>query len=88
MKKRFYLTLLVMAVLLLALPGFTAKGIRRVTRHPRRSRDTERAPESGALSTGADLAQPTLRVNTLALSPLWGIVKNGKKFVPSVPRPS
>jgi hypothetical protein len=33
MKKRFYLTLLVLAVLLLALPGLTAKGVRRVTRH-------------------------------------------------------
>jgi hypothetical protein len=36
MKKRFYFTLLVLAVILLALPGLTAKGIRRVTRHPRR----------------------------------------------------
>jgi hypothetical protein len=36
MKKRFYLTLLVLAVILLALPGLTANGVRRVTRHPRR----------------------------------------------------
>jgi hypothetical protein len=36
MKKRFYFTLLVLAVILLALPGLTAKGIRRGTRHPRR----------------------------------------------------
>jgi hypothetical protein len=36
MKKRFYFTLLVLAVILLALPGLTAKAIRRVTRHPRR----------------------------------------------------
>ena len=30
MKKRFYLTLLVLAVLLLALPGFAVKGARRL----------------------------------------------------------
>jgi hypothetical protein len=36
MKKRFYFILLVLAVLLFALPGFMAKGIRRVTRYPRR----------------------------------------------------
>jgi hypothetical protein len=36
MKKRFYLTLLVLAVLLLALPGLTVKGVGRVTRHLRR----------------------------------------------------
>jgi hypothetical protein len=36
MRKRFYFTLLVLAVILLALPGLTAKGVRRVTRHPRR----------------------------------------------------
>jgi hypothetical protein len=36
MERRFYFTLLVLAVLLLALPGLTVKGIRRVTRHPRR----------------------------------------------------
>jgi hypothetical protein len=35
MKKRLYFTLLVLAVILLALPGLTAKGIRRVTRQPR-----------------------------------------------------
>jgi hypothetical protein len=32
MKKRFYFTLLVVAVLLFAVPGFAAKGVRRVTR--------------------------------------------------------
>jgi hypothetical protein len=31
MKKRFYLTLLVLAVILLALPGLAVKGLRRVT---------------------------------------------------------
>jgi hypothetical protein len=36
MKKRFYFTLLVLAVILLALPGLTVKGVSRVTRHPRR----------------------------------------------------
>jgi hypothetical protein len=35
MKKRFYLTLLVLAIILLALPGLAAKGVARVT-HPRR----------------------------------------------------
>lgn len=37
MKKRFYFTLLVLAVLLLALPGFAAKAAKGVTRRPRRS---------------------------------------------------
>jgi hypothetical protein len=36
MKKRFYLTLLVLAVILIALPGLTAKGAGRVARYPRR----------------------------------------------------
>jgi hypothetical protein len=36
MKKRFYFTLLVLAVIFLALPGLTVKGVRRVTDHPRR----------------------------------------------------
>jgi hypothetical protein len=36
MKKRFYLTLLVLAVILLALPGLAAEGARRITRYPRR----------------------------------------------------
>jgi hypothetical protein len=36
MKKRFYFTVLVLAVILLALPGLTGKGVRRVTRHRRR----------------------------------------------------
>jgi hypothetical protein len=36
MNKRFYFTLLVVAVILVALPGLTGSGIRRVTRHPRR----------------------------------------------------
>jgi hypothetical protein len=36
MKRRFYFTLLVLAVLFLALPGFIAKGVSRVTHHPRR----------------------------------------------------
>jgi len=35
MKRRFYFTLLVLAVLLLALPGLIAKGVSRVTHHPR-----------------------------------------------------
>ena len=35
MKKRFYFTVLVLAVILLALPGLTGKGVRRVTRHRR-----------------------------------------------------
>lgn len=35
MKKRFYFTLLVLAVMVLALPGLTVKGVRRVTRLPR-----------------------------------------------------
>lgn len=34
MKKRFYFTLLVLVVILLALPGLMVKGVRRVTRHP------------------------------------------------------
>ena len=33
MKKRFYLTLLVLAVIVLALPGLTAKGVSRVSRY-------------------------------------------------------
>lgn len=36
MKRRFYFTLLVLAVLLLALPGFIAKGIKGVTHRPPR----------------------------------------------------
>ena len=36
MKKRFYFMLLVLAVILLALPGLTAKGVIRVLHHPRR----------------------------------------------------
>ena len=36
MKKRFYFTLLVFAVILLALPGLIAKAGSRVTHHPRR----------------------------------------------------
>jgi hypothetical protein len=34
MKRRFYLTLLLLAVILIALPGLTAKGARRVARYP------------------------------------------------------
>jgi hypothetical protein len=36
MKRRFYFTLVVLAVLVLALPGLIAKGVTRVTHHPRR----------------------------------------------------
>jgi hypothetical protein len=36
MKRRFYFTLVVLAVLVLALPGLMAKGVSRVTHHPRR----------------------------------------------------
>jgi hypothetical protein len=36
MKRRFYFILVVLAVLLLALPGLIAKGVSRVTHHPRR----------------------------------------------------
>jgi hypothetical protein len=36
MKKRFYFTLLVLAVILLALPGVAAKTVKRLTRYPRR----------------------------------------------------
>ena len=36
MKRRFYFTLLVLAVLLLALPGLIAKGVSRVMHQPRR----------------------------------------------------
>jgi hypothetical protein len=36
MRKRFYLALLVLAVILLALPGLAAKAVKRLTRHPRR----------------------------------------------------
>jgi hypothetical protein len=32
MKRRFYFTLLVLALILIALPSFVAKGIRQVTR--------------------------------------------------------
>lgn len=39
MKRRFYFTLLVVAVILLALPGLTAKGVRRLTRVARGSRN-------------------------------------------------
>jgi hypothetical protein len=36
MRRRFYFILVVLAVLLLALPGLMAKGVRRVMHHPRR----------------------------------------------------
>ncbi|HEY3068875.1 MAG TPA: hypothetical protein VGJ34_01050 [Gaiellaceae bacterium] len=36
MKRRFYFSLVVLAVLLLALPGLTAKGVSRLAHHPRR----------------------------------------------------
>jgi hypothetical protein len=36
MKKRFYLTLLVLAVLLLALPGAAAKAVKQVTERAQR----------------------------------------------------
>jgi hypothetical protein len=36
MKRRLYFTLVVLAVLFVALPGFIAKGVSRVTQHPRR----------------------------------------------------
>jgi hypothetical protein len=36
MMKRFYFTLLVLAVILLALPGLTAKGASGIRRYPRR----------------------------------------------------
>jgi hypothetical protein len=36
MRRRFYFILVVLAVLLLALPGLIAKGVNRVTHHPRR----------------------------------------------------
>jgi hypothetical protein len=36
MRRRFYFILVVLAVLLLALPGLIAKGVSRVTHHPRR----------------------------------------------------
>jgi hypothetical protein len=35
MKRRFYFTLLVLAVIVLAVPGFVAKGLRRLSRSPR-----------------------------------------------------
>jgi hypothetical protein len=46
MKRRFYFTLLVVAVILLALPGLTAKGVRRLTRVPRGARDLS-IPQGG-----------------------------------------
>jgi hypothetical protein len=36
MKKRFYLTLLILAVLVLAIPGAAAKAVRQLSSHPRR----------------------------------------------------
>jgi hypothetical protein len=44
MRRRFYFILVVLAVLLLALPGLIAKGVSRVTHHPRRL--ARRLPES------------------------------------------
>jgi hypothetical protein len=54
MKKRFYFTILVLAVILLALPGLTGKGVRRVTRHRRRF--ARRLPGSIASTSASRLS--------------------------------
>jgi hypothetical protein len=53
MKKRFYFTVL-LAVILLALPGLTGKGVRRVTRHRRRF--ARRLPGSIASTSASRLS--------------------------------
>jgi hypothetical protein len=65
MKKRLFLTLLVLAVLVLALPGVATKIVRGVTGQPRRL--ARRLPGSHSMGTGEPaglVTEPTPRKRT------------------------
>ena len=68
--------------------GFRVGAVAKVLAFSRMQAKDRKGPDAGALSCAVTPAQPTLRVKMLAWSAALDIAKNGKKLVPSVPRPS